>query len=286
MFLARIELAQMIGVSLDSRHIPEPEDNLRERLGESYTRTNKVLSHTLQNERAFSGPNEIREMELGIGTINFEYLHILMVLLKSHSPSSNLRLETAREAISLLPSLISNWTSVYNPMICKIAIQRDLELLSITVSYYSTMREQMQMLAPLCKRLENIAAVFLRLAKQYVDGPHPFVTTQQLSAKAHTVGSSEEENSDMALGDTQMEIGSEIGVDLEHYIQWLPPNMISTQDSHTTVISDGHPAHGPSTSASPESVQRESRGTKRPFDVMFDWFAWDVYYGEQNDDIV
>ncbi|KAF5557172.1 transcriptional regulatory [Fusarium phyllophilum] len=311
MFLARIELAQMIGVSLDPRHTPEPEDDLRERLGEWYTRTNKILSDTLQNERAFSGPHELREMELGTSTIKFEYLHVSMVLLKSHLPSSNLRLETAREAMSLLLSMVSNWTSVYNSMIwhllyypfipyfimfdnlvhkhallSKITMQRDLELLSITVSYYATMRDQMQMLAPLCKRLENIAAVFLRLAKQYVDGPHPFVPTQQLSAKTHAVGSSKEDNSNLSLGDTQMEIGSEIGVDLEHYIQWLPPNMISTQDSHTTVISDGHPAHGPSTSASPESVQRESRGTKRPFDVMFDWFAWDVYYGEQNDVIV
>ncbi|KAG5814279.1 hypothetical protein H9Q71_003290 [Fusarium xylarioides] len=117
MFLARIELAQMIGVSLDSRHIPEPEDNLRERLGEWYTRTNKILRDILQNERASSGPDEIREMELGINTIKFEYMHVLMVLLKSHLPSSNLRLETARDAISLLPSMVSNWTSIYNSMI-------------------------------------------------------------------------------------------------------------------------------------------------------------------------
>ncbi|KAF5608236.1 fungal specific transcription factor factor domain protein [Fusarium subglutinans] len=108
MFLARIELAQMIGVSLDGSHIPETEDGLRERLEEWYARTDKVLSDTIQNERYFSSPNELREMELGISTIKFEYLYVSMVFLKSHSPSANSRLETAREAISLLPSMIFN----------------------------------------------------------------------------------------------------------------------------------------------------------------------------------
>lgn len=137
MFLARIELAKMIGMVVDLRHIPEPEEGLRERLGEWYTRTNmvtskvrlelqtlipqQILKDTLQNERAFSGPNELREMVLGISTIKFEYLHVLMVLLKSHPPSASLRLEAAREAISLLPSMISNWTSVYNSMIWYVA---------------------------------------------------------------------------------------------------------------------------------------------------------------------
>ncbi|KAF5551851.1 fungal specific transcription factor domain-containing protein [Fusarium mexicanum] len=300
MFLARIELAQMIGASLDSRHIPETEDSLRKRLGDWFARTNKILSDTLQNEKSFSSPNELREMELGISTIKFEYLHVSMVLLKSHSPSANLRLETVRESISLLPSMISNWTSIYNSMVwhllyypfipyfiifenlvhkhallSNVTIQRDFELLSMTVSYYATMRDQLQILAPLCKRLENTAAVFFRLAKQYVDSSNIFTPTQQLSAKV-SVQSSE---------DIQMELGSEVGIDLEHYIQWLPPSIISPQGSRTTVIPDKDPAHGPSTSASSESVQRESRGTKRPFDVMFDWFAWDVYYGEQNGDM-
>ncbi|KAI1036495.1 hypothetical protein LB503_003325 [Fusarium chuoi] len=44
MFLARIELAQMIGMALDSMHIPECEDGLKERLEDWYTRTNKASS--------------------------------------------------------------------------------------------------------------------------------------------------------------------------------------------------------------------------------------------------
>lgn len=163
-------------------------------------------------------------------------------------------------------------------------VQRDLELLSTTVSYYHTMTDQMQILAPLCKRLENIAAVFLRLAKQHVDGPHSFVPTQQLSASPHTGSTSKEENYLPHLGDIQMELGGKIGADLEHYIQWLPPNTIPTQIARTTEATDGSPAHAPSRGASSVPVQPESRGTKRPFDVMFDWFAWDVYYGEQNGD--
>ncbi|KAF4426551.1 transcriptional regulatory [Fusarium acutatum] len=186
MFLARLELAQMIGKSLDTRHIPEPEDGLRERLGEWYARTNKILSDTLQSEKAFSGPNELREMELGISTIKFEYLHVSMVLLKSHSPSANLRLETAREAMSLLPSMVSNWTSIYNSMIWHLL-----------------------------------------------------------------------------------------------YYPFIPYFIIFENLVHKHALLNGHPA-GPCTSASSEPVEQESRGTKRPFDVMFDWFAWDVYYGEQS----
>ncbi|KAF5579608.1 transcriptional regulatory [Fusarium pseudocircinatum] len=189
MFLARIELAQMIGVSLDGSHVPYLEDGLSERLGEWYTRTNKILSDTLQNERSFSSPNELREMELGISTIKFD------------------------EGIRLSSSFDD--------------FQLDLDI-------------------------------------------------QQYDL---------EDNSFQSFGDIQMELVGEIGVDLEHYIQWLPPSMISPQGSRTTVIPDGDSVHVASRSASSESVQGESRGTKRPFDVMFDWFAWDVYYGEQNGDM-
>ncbi|KAH7209904.1 hypothetical protein DER44DRAFT_864524 [Fusarium oxysporum] len=315
MFLARIELAKMIGMVVDSRHIPEPEEGLRERLGEWYTRTNKILEDTLQNERAFSGPNELREMVLGISTIKFEYLHVLMVLLKSHPPSASLRLEAARQAISLLPSMVSNWTSVYNSMIWhllyfpftpyfiifenlvqrnallrKVTIQQDLELLSTTVSYYASMTHQMQMLAPLCARLENIATVFLHLAKLHTDCSDPLYSTQPPAPEPLQSRSSQSQKTSVSANSTstgslQTDLGGECDVNLEQYLQWLPPDVIPPQDTKSTDIPDGDSNQRVLGAEGVEPLQAEPRGTKRPFDVMFDWFAWDVYYGEQNIEI-
>ncbi|EXM07504.1 hypothetical protein FOIG_02510 [Fusarium odoratissimum NRRL 54006] len=309
-------LFAMIGTVVDSRHIPEPEEGLRERLGEWYTRTNKqILEDTLQNERAFSGPNELREMVLGISTIKFEYLHVLMVLLKSHPPSASLRLEAAREAISLLPSMVSNWTSVYNSMIWhllyfpftpyfiifenlvqrnallrKVMIQQDLELLSTTVSYYSSMTRQMQMLAPLCARLKNIATVFLHLAKLHTDCSDPLYSTQPPAPEPLQSRSSQNQKTSISANSTstgslQTELGGECDVDLEQYLQWLPSDVIPLQDTQSTDIPDEDSNQRALGAEVVKPLQAEPRGTKRPFDVMFDWFAWDVYYGEQNIEI-
>lgn len=57
-----------------------------------------------------------RELRLGINSVKFQYLHILTLLLKG-GRSSDLRLSCAREAISMLPSLVSNWASVYNGVV-------------------------------------------------------------------------------------------------------------------------------------------------------------------------
>ncbi|WKT43568.1 hypothetical protein QSH57_008404 [Fusarium oxysporum f. sp. vasinfectum] len=308
-------LFAMIGMVVDSRHIPEPEEGLRERLGEWYTRTNKILEDTLQNERAFSGPNELREMVLGNSTIKFEYLHVLMVLLKSHLPSASLRLKAAREAICLLPSMVSNWTSVYNSMIwhllyfpfipyfiifenlvqrhallSKVTIQQDLELLSTTVSYCSSMTRQMQMLAPLCARLKNIATVFLHLAKLHTDCSDPLYSTQPPAPEPLQSRSSQSQKTSISANSTstgslQTELGGECDFDLEQYLQWLPPDVIPPQDTQSTDIPDEDSNQRVLGAEVVEPLQAEPRGTKRPFDVMFDWFAWDVYYGEQNIEI-
>lgn len=70
----------------------------------------------MENERSSADANQIREMNLGINSNKFQYLHILILLLKGDQ-CSDLRLSCAREAISLLPFLVSNWGSVYNGVI-------------------------------------------------------------------------------------------------------------------------------------------------------------------------
>jgi hypothetical protein len=171
-----------------------------------------------------------------------------------------------------------------------VTTQQDLNLLSATASYYSSMRAEMQMLAPLCVRLENIATVFLRLAKLHIYRPDSLYSTQSLALESLQPLSSQSQKTSVLVNSTSMvymqqiqtELGDEIGIDLEHYLQWIPPEMIPTQDSQSTEIPDGNLDEGPLVLEGAESLQAESRGTKRPFDVMFDWFAWDVYYGEQN----
>jgi hypothetical protein len=68
-------------------------------------------------ESTSANARQIREMNLGINSMRFQYLHILILLLKEDSQSSDILLPCAREAIFLLPSLVSNWGSVYNGLV-------------------------------------------------------------------------------------------------------------------------------------------------------------------------
>jgi hypothetical protein len=67
-------------------------------------------------ESASANAGRVRAMVLGINSFKFHYLHVLIVLLKGDESSSSVRMSCAREALSLLPSMVSNWSSVYNGM--------------------------------------------------------------------------------------------------------------------------------------------------------------------------
>ncbi|KAF4340791.1 fungal specific transcription factor domain protein [Fusarium beomiforme] len=315
LFLASLELAKVIGNVLESqkRGHGTATEELRERLEAWHIQTYKVLKDILEGERPLSSQNQIREMELGISTIKFEYLHTLMALLMSHPPSKSIRLGAAREAIAILPSMVSNWTSVYNGMIwhllyfpftayfvifenlvqnhaqlSAVTTQQDFDLLFTTASYYTSMRDQMQILAPLCVRLENIATVFLRLAQMHVGYPNSLHTGGPLVQQSARASSSQNKSalnkgSAMSMQEAQVELRDEMGIDLEQYLQWNPTDVFSSQDSRQEDIPartlDQELPH----IDSGDQLNKEPRGTKRPFDVMFDWFAWDVYYGENKE---
>lgn len=148
----------------------------------------------------------------------------------------------------------------------------------------------MQMLAPLCARLENMATVFLHLAKLHTDCSDPLYSTQPPAPEPLQSRSSQSQKTSisansMSTGSLQTELGGECDVDLEQYLQWLPPDVIPPQDAQSTDIPDQDSNQRVLRAEGVEPLQAEPRGTKRPFDVMFDWFAWDVYYGEQNIEI-
>ena len=71
----------------------------------------------MNTERLGSNANQLREMNLGITSLESEYLHVLIFLHRGDSSCYNIRLNSARKALSLLPALVSNWASVYNGII-------------------------------------------------------------------------------------------------------------------------------------------------------------------------
>lgn len=65
-------------------------------------------------ESTSNTPAQNHEMALGISSFKFQYLHLLVELLRDDAAQRVLRLTSAREALAMLPEIISNWGSVYN----------------------------------------------------------------------------------------------------------------------------------------------------------------------------
>ncbi|KAK2013629.1 hypothetical protein LZ32DRAFT_557688 [Colletotrichum eremochloae] len=216
-FMGSIKLAKIMGSIIEflspgpsafSRH------EIKIQLEKWYASTNKILEDTIEAEKHFLGTAQLKEMSLGLSSMKFQYLHIVIILLKGDDSFSNLRLEAAREALFLLPTVVSNWSSVYNGVIwhllyypfipffvvfenlvhnhafqSAVTIDHDLKLLATTVSYFVSMRAQMRLLATLCTRLERVAAVFLQLAKSYL-GRRTSVSDESRSNNPWTLGNS------------------------------------------------------------------------------------------------
>lgn len=294
-------------------------------------------------------------MYLGLNSLRFQYLHIVVILLKGDESSGHLRLEAAREALFLLPSVVSNWSSVYNGVIwyvqlphhlasqvsqsrqsshrtdtiplptkrhllyypfisffvvfenlvhnhhrqSSIAIDRDLKLLSTTVSYFESMRAQMRLLATLCSRLERVAAVFLQLAKNQIsqqtpcsknDGignpssvEHPFCGTSTVFTRlgdGNGVTDTHMGKED-SINKNQSEAGSVFWDDaeFENFLSWLPADTFATGPFTGRGQTEAAPLDATTSAADVPSLEG-SRGRKRPLDATFDWFSWDAFYSD------
>lgn len=157
--------------------------------------------------------------------------------------------------------------------------QHDIELLSTTGSYYSSLRDQFQLLAPLCERLKNIANVFRRFAVVLAGDRGTLGKDKELLQKFPGDGISHtrtlDSNFSMTFKEIQAELADEIGDDLKQYLEWLPSDILCVPSGSLGDVSSGNMTKE-TVNNFPSSAQEEgSRGTKRPFDVMFDWFAWD-----------
>lgn len=68
-------------------------------------------------ESASSTAHQLQEMMIGVRAMRFQYLHILILLLRKDKNDKELRIQAARDAIALLPGLVSNSTHVYNGLV-------------------------------------------------------------------------------------------------------------------------------------------------------------------------
>ncbi|RAL08544.1 uncharacterized protein BO97DRAFT_353820, partial [Aspergillus homomorphus CBS 101889] len=260
-----MELAKLMGILADVLVNGQPAApcmELRSSVNAWYSYTNQRLTDILEAERASSTADQVREMTLGINSMKFQYLHVLILLLKGDGSASSLRLSSAREAISLLKSMVSNWHSVNNGVMWHLLYypftsffvifenivhhpgpvtptkEHDLNLLATTVTYFASMRSQMRLLATLCTRLEHVANTFLQLARNV-----HCASSKTMQRKWH--------------GYEATGVDLE-GLDVASYLDWLPADIEALPGGE-----------GPS-----------GKEARRTFDSVFDWFSWDAYYGD------
>ena len=113
----RSELEAFYEDTYQVRHFPLPEQSFKYHKVTLYSRSVQVLAKILKAESVSANAGQQREMSLGITSFKFHYLHIFILLLKGDESFSSLRISSARTAISLLPSMVSNWSSVYNGVV-------------------------------------------------------------------------------------------------------------------------------------------------------------------------
>ncbi|KAK1623784.1 hypothetical protein BDP81DRAFT_331258, partial [Colletotrichum phormii] len=311
-FIKGIELAKTMGLVVDMLapgSSTTSRDTIRLQLENWSHQTKEILDETIEAERRLLEPAQLKEMSLGLNSLRFQYLHIMIILLKGDKSSNNHRLECAREALFILPSIVSNWSSVYNGVVWYLlyypfipffvvfenvvhtstsqtsaTIDQDIGLLATTVSYFSSMGGQMQLLAVLCTRLENVAFLFLELARRHIRQRHATVNntldtswppkSTHADKNLEAVESTEGSFFGLSQG-TLDEITLDDGLDIENFLNWLPAD----------VFASGPPLgleerrDPESASETPESLfTADLQGRKRPFDATFDWFSWDTYY--------
>ncbi|KAJ3484608.1 hypothetical protein NLG97_g7017 [Lecanicillium saksenae] len=256
-FAQSILLAKINGEILDqtiAQRNNEPENKLQIRLDTCHQNCQKLLHDALNAELPECTLKQIEEMKLGIKTTQFQYINS-SILLKQHQKSeASACLSLAREALSLLPDLVSNWTQVYNgptwqllyyPFTPFLIVFRqltavrdnatremDLSLLRTTVSYFESMVTQVKALADIASKLAATAGAFTKLAES-------IGKQQPLSKLEYADGSSSAFTNTGAIALD--------GISIDDLLGFIP----------------GEP--------------QESSGRKRTFDTAFDWFSWESY---------
>ncbi|KAM0255544.1 hypothetical protein ACHAQJ_005691 [Trichoderma viride] len=250
--------------------------------------TNELLLKAIDTEPTGLTAHQFREMTIGVRAMRFQYLHILILLLRKSPNNKGLRIQAARDAITLLPDLVSNSTHVYNGLVWQLlyypftpfftifghivdhpsssTANQDLELLTKTATYFNSMK-QLGSLSDVSSKLERTALVFCNLAR--------FITSNELvdvdvqgSQSATTPTSSEEptlQETDVASNE----------VDFESYTDAFMA-YISDQDNIAQPGFDNTDIENILGCLDSDGTSPRTR--KRSFGSTLDWFSWDTYY--------
>ncbi|KAJ5762003.1 Transcription factor [Penicillium nucicola] len=283
------KLAGVLSSLLSTGDSSDGRVEIRSELDRWYLETERALTDILRVESVSADVAQIREMSLGISSIKFQYLCSLILLVKGDESLSTLRLFSAREAISILSSMVSNWSSVYNGVVWQLlycpftpffvvfdniihpqdyhisTIDQDLGLLSATVNYFKAMQSQMRLLATVCSRLEQTAAIFHKLAQNHVSYR---ASTKTAASHSKQVSGNQPHSYNSSHGNSQSQNITDLMTlnvgDVANYIEWLPTDMDTTWP-----LSEAEKYE-------PVSSRPADRGQMSG--NMFDWFSWDSYY--------
>lgn len=277
----------------------------------------QLLSRSASQDNA--SPYERSEMELGLKFVEFRYHSLIVFLSRRRIADRGGCLASARRALALLESLVSNSSQVYNGIVWQllyfpfthffilfgyilseprsVECTRDLSLLRSTVSFFELMKHN----HPTASELQKIAKTFANLAEKYVneagtEEKRPQSTRSQEksegSSNTRVVGTAPEtlEASSFALPTppTHQE-----PADL---LMNLSPQALDDYDPSNFDFNSAFPRYPDGgfgeaehnlldqstiTTQSTNETMRMLGETarKRPFDFAFDWFSWDG--GEQ-----
>ncbi|KAK1243348.1 hypothetical protein MKX07_003976 [Trichoderma sp. CBMAI-0711] len=238
-----------------------------------------------------------QEMTIGVRAMRFQYLHILILLLRKIPNSKDRRVQAARDAIMLLPGLISNYNHVYNGLVWQLlyypftpfftlfchmidhpfapTTQQDLNLLTTTAKYFNSMK-QFGSLPAVSYKLEKTALVFCNLAIFVTSGEYSKDDAQDLQSTATAtsledfgiVECSSEERIHF-VDASSSEAGSASFTDA--FMAYLQDQDYSAQSGVDNTDIENLLSCLDSEGPSPHK-------RKRSFENTMDWFSWDTYY--------
>lgn len=234
-------------------------------------------------------------MSLGINSIKFQYLHALILLFKGDPASSDIRLSSALEAISILQSMVSNWSSVYNGVVWSVTclflfyLRFALTIVHRQLLYYpftpffvvfehvvqsqflplSEIEEDLNLLSATVSYFAEMRSQMRLLATVCSRLQHTASVFHQL-ARGHASRqlATEPSHKRARLSETQEQHCKDLtepdirGVDVAHYLDWLPAEIQTT-----------FPIQEPERLDPTDPSQRITVPGN-----MFDWFSWDTYY--------
>ncbi|KAL7908242.1 hypothetical protein GGI35DRAFT_469961 [Trichoderma velutinum] len=260
--------------------------------------TNELLLKVFNEESATSTAHQIQEMTIGVRAMRFQYLHILILILRKDPSSRERRVQAARDAIMLLPDLVSNSIHVYNGLVWQLlyypftpfftlfghimdypsapSTPQDLELLQKTATYFNSMK-QFGSLPAVSSKLEKTALVFCNLANFVTSGEHAGEDVQDQQSTA--TGTSSE---DSMMPATSSEEPTACGIDASSseadfdlytnaFMAYIRGQDLNEQSGFDNTDIENLLGCLDSDGPSP-------RKRKRSFENTMDWFSWDTYY--------